>query len=361
MNEIQIFTNELFGSVRTLEQNDGKVLFCGADVAKALGYSDTPKAIKAHCKADGWVICPVIDSMGRTQDAKFITEGNLYRLITHSKLPDAEKFERWVFDKILPSIHKHGAYMTEQTLEKALTSPDFLIQLATELKTEKEKRLQLEQQAEQDKPKVLFADAVTASETSILVREFAKTCKQNGIEVGEKRLFEWLRENGYLIRKVGSDYNTPTQRAMEQGLFEVKKTAVHHASGEVTIGKTPKITGKGQIYFLNKLKEASEHNKQKVELWRATADQRIRAYCKQSHINHMKFRKDLYGQLEKDFGFAFQDLLVILRQKRKKEGMTYKQCAALTNLDVIAANRALRDAFAQAMETVEASAQQMTL
>lgn len=361
MNEIQIFTNELFGSVRTLECNDGKVLFCGSDVAKALGYSNAYDAISRHCRYIVKYDIPHPQSNNKTIEMLFITEGDMYRLITHSKLPDAEKFERWVFDEILPSIHKHGAYMTEQTLEKALTSPDFLIQLATELKTEKEKRLQLEQQAEENKPKVLFADSVAASKSSILVREFAKICKQNGIEVGEKRLFEWLRENGYLIRKVGSDYNTPTQRAMEQGLFEVKKTAVHHASGEVTIGKTPKITGKGQIYFLNKLKEASEHNKQKVELWRATADQRIRAYCKQSHINHMKFRKDLYGQLEKDFGFAFQDLLGILRQKRKKEGMTYKQCAALTNLDVIAANRALRDAFAQAMETVEASAQQMTL
>ena len=115
MNEMQIFTNELFGSIRILEENDGKVLFCGSDVAKALGYADTQKAIKTHCKKDGWVIRPVIDSMGRTQDAKFITEGNLYRLITHSKLPDAEKFESWVFDEILPSIWKHGLSDRQRT------------------------------------------------------------------------------------------------------------------------------------------------------------------------------------------------------------------------------------------------------
>lgn len=148
---------------------------------------------------------------------------------------------------------------------------------------------------------------------------------------------------------------------MESGLFEVKETAVTHASGEVTIGKTPKITGKGQIFFLNKLKEEASQGKSMDEPWRVNADKRIRAYCKQRHINHMKFRKELYDQLEKDFGFAFQDLLGVLKQKRKREGFTYKQCAALTNLDVIAANRALRDAFAQAMENAEANVQQMTL
>lgn len=358
MNEIQIFTNALFGSVRTLEQNDGKVLFCGKDVALSLGYKVPKDAISAHCKG---AVKHRLPTNGGIQEVNFITEGDLYRLITHSKLPDAEKFERWVFDEILPTIRKHDAYMTDSALEQALTNPDFLIRLATELKTEKEKRLQLEQQAEENKPKVLFADSVAASKSSILVREFAKICKQNGIEVGEKRLFEWLRENGYLIRKVGSDYNAPTQRAMEQGLFEVKETAVTHASGRISTERTPKVTGKGQIFFLNKLKEEASQGKSMDEPWRVTADKRIRAYCKQSHINHMKFRKELYEQLEKDFGFAFQDLLGVLKQKRKREGFTYKQCAALTNLDVIAANRALRDAFAHTMETAEANTQQMML
>lgn len=140
-NEIQIFVNDLFGSVRILTQNDGKVLFSATDVAISLGYSGNPQeAIRRHCKEDGCVIHAVIDNMGRTQQAKFITEGNLYRLITHSKLPDAEKFEKWVFDEVLPSVRKHGAYMTDQVLEKALLSPDYLIQLATQLKKEQEQR-----------------------------------------------------------------------------------------------------------------------------------------------------------------------------------------------------------------------------
>lgn len=252
MNEIKTFENVEFGSVRTHTDENGKVTFCGADIAKALGYADTAKAIKLHCKEDGWAICPVIDSMGREQQAKFITEGNVYRLIAHSKLPSAERFERWVFDEVLPSIRKHGAYMTEQTLQQAITSPDFLIKLATELKTEQEKRKALEMQVEQDKPKVIFADAVSVSKTSILVGDLAKILKQNGIEIGANRLFKWLRGNGYLINRKGSDYNSPTQKSMERGLFEVKETVVTHSDGHTSISKTPKVTGKGQQYFINK-------------------------------------------------------------------------------------------------------------
>lgn len=252
MNEIQIFNSPEFGSVRTLETTDGKVLFCGADIAKALGYADTAKAIKAHCKENGWAICPVIDSIGRTQQAKFIDEGNLYRLITHSKLPNAERFESWVFDEVLPTIRKHGAYMTDDTLEKALTSPDFLIQLATNLKEEQAKRKALELRIEADKPKVVFADAVSVANTSILIGELAKILKQNGVKTGQNRLFEYLRTNGYLISRRGSDRNMPTQKAMEMGLFEIKETVVSHSDGHTTINKTPKITGKGQQYFINR-------------------------------------------------------------------------------------------------------------
>ena len=148
MNDLQIFKSDKFGEIRTLEDESGKVLFCGSDVAKALGYADTAKAIKLHCKEDGWAICPVIDSMGREQQAKFINEGNVYRLITHSKLPAAQQFESWVFDEVLPTIRRHGAYMNDSTLEQALTSPDFLIQLATKLKEEKAKRIELETKIE---------------------------------------------------------------------------------------------------------------------------------------------------------------------------------------------------------------------
>lgn len=262
----KLFTSMQFGDVRTLETNAGKVLFCGTDVAKALGYADAPKAIKAHCKENGWVICPVIDSMGRRQSAKFITEGNLYRLIAHSKLPEAERFEKWIFEEVLPTIRRNGAYMTERTLEQALESPDFLIELATKLKHEQEERRRLEAQAEADRPKVLFADAVSVSKTSILVGDLAKILKQNGVEIGANRLFQWMREHGYLIARKGSDYNSPTQRAMEMGLFAVKETVVTHSDGHTSISRTPKVTGKGQVYFVNKfVKGVNAEDEQQTE------------------------------------------------------------------------------------------------
>ena len=249
MNEIQIFRNAEFGEVRTLAGANGEVLFCGADVAKALGYKDTRHAVATHCK--GGTKRPVLTS-GGYQETTFISEGDVYRLITRSKLPSAERFESWVFDEVLPTIRKHGAYMTENTLEKALTSPDFLIQLATKLKEEQAKRKQLEEQAEQDRPKVLFANAVETSRTSILVGELAKILKQNGVDTGQKRLFKWLREHGFLIKREGTDYNMPTQRAMEQGLFEIKESTVIHSDGHTSVTKTPKVTGKGQTFFISK-------------------------------------------------------------------------------------------------------------
>lgn len=158
MTEIQIFNNTDFGEIRTLEEN-GQVLFCGKDVAMALGYKDTVNALKTHCKEDGVVIHHLTDSMGRTQQAKFISEGNLYRLIVNSKLPTAEKFERWVFDEVIPTIHKHGAYMTPETLEAAILNSDTIIKIATALKEEKEKNQHLLKRIEEDKPMVLFAKA----------------------------------------------------------------------------------------------------------------------------------------------------------------------------------------------------------
>lgn len=173
MNNLKIFKNDQFGEIRTVEEN-GTVLFCGKDIALALGYSDTKKAIVQHCQENGVAIYPLIDSMGREQQAKFINEGNVYRLITHSKLPAAEQFEHWVFDEVLPTIRRNGAYMTDDTLEQALTSPDFLIQLATKLKEEKAKRVELEAKVEQDKPMVLFAQAVETAHNSILIGDLAK-------------------------------------------------------------------------------------------------------------------------------------------------------------------------------------------
>lgn len=180
----------------------------------------------------------------------FIPENIFYRLAMKAKNEVAEKFQAKVADEIIPSIRKHGAYMTPQTLEQALTSPDFLIQLATKLKEEQQARKAAEAQIEADKPKVMFADSVSASHTSILIGDLAKILKQNGYDTGQKRLFALLRELGFLI-KSGSSYNMPTQRAMEMGLFEVKESCMNNPDGSVRVTRTTKVTGKGQQYFIN--------------------------------------------------------------------------------------------------------------
>ncbi len=247
MNEIEIFKNEEFGEVRTIEKNSS-VLFCGSDIAKALGYADTAKAIKQHCKEDGWVICPVIDSMGRAQQAKFITEGNVYRLIAHSKLPGAERFERWVFDEVLPSIRKHGAYMTSEAIEKALTSPDFLIQLATQLKEEKIAREKAEQKIIEQEPFVNFANKVSDSSNLIDMGKMAKLLKDEHINIGRNRLFKWLREEGILMSN-----NIPYQRYINGGYFKVIES-VYHTPYETKTQQTTMITGRGQIYITERLR-----------------------------------------------------------------------------------------------------------
>ena len=253
MNELKIFENAEFGKIRTFEQ-DGKYLLCGTDVARALGYSIPSKAVNTHCKGVSKMEAP---TSGGVQKLLFIPEGDVYRLIVHSKLPSAERFERWVYDEVLPSIRQHGAYMTDTTLEQALTNPDFLIQLATKLKEEREARKKLEEQAERDKPKVIFADAVASSETSILIGDLAKLLRQNGINTGQKRLFSQLREQGYLI-KSGASKNIPTQRSMEMGLFEIKEGSYVDGNGCNITTKTTKVTGKGQQYFINKFLNGKE-------------------------------------------------------------------------------------------------------
>ena len=248
--DLQIFKNEDCGEIRIVEEN-GKVWFCGSDVAKALGYTNPNKAINDHCRCITKRYIPHPQSPDKTIEMSFIPEGDVYRLITHSKLPSAQKFESWVFDEVIPSIHKHGAYMTGETLEKALTSPDFLIELATKLKEEQAKRIELETKIEEDKPKVLFAQAVETSKSTILVGDLAKILRQNGVNIGQRRLFDWLRDNGYLM-KAGSSRNLPTQSAMDAGLFEIKESTVNNPDGSIRINKTTKVTGKGQTYFVNK-------------------------------------------------------------------------------------------------------------
>ena len=246
-NRIQVWNYES-SEIRTVQVN-GEPWFVLADVCKVLEIARGTK-VAERLEEDEVRQTSITDSLGRQQKAYIINESGLYAVILRSDKPQAKPFRKWVTSEVLPSIRKHGAYMTDNTLEQALTNPDFLIRLATELKTEKEKRLALEQQAEQDKPKVLFADSVTASSSSILIGELAKLIKQNGVDIGQRRLFEWMRANGYLIKRKGSEYNLPTQRSMEQGLMEIKETSVVH-TGYTTISKTPKVTGKGQVYFIN--------------------------------------------------------------------------------------------------------------
>ena len=248
MNDLQIFTNADFGEVRTIEEN-GAVMFCGSDVAKALGYSNPRDAISRHCRGVVKRDTPTESGM---QEMSFIPESDLYRLVFGSKLPTAERFTDWVTEEILPTIRKHGAYMTPDTLDRMISSPEFGIKLLTALQAEREQRVKLENKVTADAPKVLFADAVSASHASILVGELAKLLRQNGKEIGQNRLFRWLRENGYLIKRTGSDFNMPTQRSMELGLFSIKETAITHADGTVTVSKTVKVTGKGQQYFVEK-------------------------------------------------------------------------------------------------------------
>ena len=251
MTNITPFMHPAFGRLRTRDE-DGRILFCGRDAATALGYENPAKAIRDHCRQDGGPKrYPIIDRLGRQQEATFLTEGDLYRLIAHSKLPAAAEFEAWVFDEVLPTIRQRGGYLTPEAAEEALTDPDFIIRLATDLKRERAARANLEAQAVADRPKVLFADAVSTSSSEILVGDLAKILRGNGIPVGANRLFAWLRNNGFLIRRDGSDWNMPTQKSMELELFRVKETAVVHSDGHTSLSKTPKVTGKGQQYFID--------------------------------------------------------------------------------------------------------------
>lgn len=249
MNELMTFKSPEFGEIRTVEVN-GEPWLVGKDVALALGYQNPSKALSDHVDEEDKLNNESLLSLGQ-RGGWLINESGLYSLVLSSKLPTAKKFRRWVTAEVLPSIRRHGAYMTPETLEAAILNPDTMIKLCTALKEEQDKRKALENRVKRDRPKVLFADSVAASKTSILVGELAKLLKQNGVETGQNRMFQWMREQGYLIRRQGTDFNMPTQKAMEMGLFEIKETAITHSDGHVTISKTPKVTGKGQQFFVN--------------------------------------------------------------------------------------------------------------
>lgn len=247
MNEFKIFENTDFGSIRTLEEN-GRVLFSGSDVAKALGYAIPSKAVNTHCKGVSKMEVP---TNGGTQQMLFIPEGDVYRLIAHSKLPTAEKFESWVFDEVLPSIRKTGGYVNDDEMFVQTYLPFADEQTKALFRSTLEVIKNQNAKIEADKPKVLFADAVETADTSILVGDLAKLIKQNGVDIGQKRLFAWLRDRGYLIKN-GNSRNMPTQKSMDLKLFEVKERTISNPDGSVRITKTTKVTGKGQQYFINR-------------------------------------------------------------------------------------------------------------
>ena len=244
-NELEIFKNEDFGEIRTLLIND-KPYFCASDIAKVLGYSNTRDAISRHCKG---VVKSDIPTNSGIQTVSFIPEGDIYRLIVKSKLPSAERFETWVMDEVLPTIRKHGAYMTNDVIERTLTDPDYLIQLATALKEERQARLIAEQKIEEQRPLVEFADKVSNSSNLIDMGKMAKLLKDENINIGRNRLFEWLRKKDILMRN-----NIPYQRYIDGGYFQVKESTFETPYGTKT-QQTTFVTGKGQIYITEKLRK----------------------------------------------------------------------------------------------------------
>lgn len=251
MNMVEVFKNEEFGEVRTLIEGD-KVLFCALDIASSLGYTNPRKAIGDHCRCVTKRYVPHPQSPDKQIEMSFIPESDVYRLIIRSKLPAAEEFERWVFDEVLPTIRIHGAYMTPETIEKALLTPDFLIKLAQRLKEEQEMRQKLEEKVEADKPLVEFANHVSNASNLIDIGTLAKIAKDEHIDVGRTRLFDWLRENGYLMSAPGNK-NQPYQKYIEQGLFKVREYTYTTPYGD-KVGTKTMVTGKGQMFFIEKLR-----------------------------------------------------------------------------------------------------------
>lgn len=244
--KLQIFKNEEFGSVRTLTINR-EPYFVGKDVAEILGYTNASKALADHVDDEDKLNNDSLSSLGQ-RGGWLINESGLYSLILSSKLPSAKKFKRWVTSEVLPAIRKNGGYIAGQEEMSDTELMAKALQVAQKTIERREFVIrQLEADAERMRPKELFADAVTASDTSILVGELAKIIKQNGVDVGQNRLFAWMRVNGYLTRT-----NTPTQKAMELKLFEVVERTINNPDGSVRVTKTTKVTGKGQQYFINK-------------------------------------------------------------------------------------------------------------
>lgn len=243
MNELEIFKSDEFGEVRTLLDKNNEVWFVGKDVAEILGYSNPRDAISKHVDGEDKNSVAIRDGITRgNPNQTIINESGLYSLILSSKLPTAKKFKHWVTSDVLPSIRKTGSYQRslsrDQLIAQALIEAQAVI-------SEKDQRI------EEMRPKEVFSDAVATSKTSILIGELAKLLKQNGVDIGQKRLFAWMRDNGYLM-KSGSSKNMPTQKSMQLKLFEIKEGSYINGNGDNITTKTTKVTGKGQIYFINK-------------------------------------------------------------------------------------------------------------
>lgn len=247
MNDIKIFENQEFGKVRALEI-DGKPYFVGKDVAQILGYKDTSDALKKHVDEEDKLTRRFADS-GQNREMYIVNESGLYSLVLSSKLESAKRFKRWVTSEVLPSIRQTGGYQMTIPQGKELLALAVL---------EAQKTIEAQNKdIERMKPKEIFADAVAASSTAILIGELAKLLRQNGIDIGQNRLFDWMRKNGYLIRQKGSAYNTPTQRSADLGILTTKETVIVRSDGSTEVKKTVKVTGKGQQYFINKFLKAA--------------------------------------------------------------------------------------------------------
>lgn len=249
MTNIQIFSNPQFGEIRTLADEANEPLFCLADLCAALGISNH-RNVKARLDEDDVRLMDTTDNLGRTQQVIFVTESGMYDVILRSDAEKAKPFRRWVTSEVLPTIRKHGVYATPQTIDNLLADPDNAIKVFQTLKEERQLRQIAEAKIEADAPKVLFADAVVGSKSTCLIGELAKIISQNGYPIGQNRLFQWMRENGYLGKR-GEYYNMPNQRYVGMGLFETKKR-VHDENGVLVTTQTTKVTGKGQAYFINK-------------------------------------------------------------------------------------------------------------
>lgn len=245
MSELQIFNSDEFGEIRTVLNNEIP-MFCLSDVCKALGLGN-PSMVKQRLNSKGVSSIETL-TKGGMQNLLYIDESNLYKTIFQSRKESAERFTDWVTSEVLPSIRKHGVYAIDQLLD----NPELAIKAFTALKEEREKNKLLTEENKRMRPKEIFADAVAASHTSILIGELARILKQNGVRIGQNRLFKWMRDNGYLIKRKGIDYNSPTQKSMEMALFETKERTIDNPDGSVMITKTTLVTGKGQQYFINK-------------------------------------------------------------------------------------------------------------